>query len=302
MKILIIDGNNIAYKNLFNSPNPEDDVDFSLWRHKFLSNIIDYLEQFKPDEAILVFDVKNSWRYDIYPRYKEKRASFKENSKVDFDKFYPALSEFSKDIKTYFTSLKVISLDRTEGDDIVAILSKKFESEDKDVVIISADKDFYQLHSPKIKQYNPVQRQFIEVINPQMEKTIKVLIGDMKSDSIPAIKKRFGVVSATKVIKEGLDTFLDLPENKEIKLNYIRNQRLIDFDFIPDYIKESIINSYNSYDFKSIDSLKIIRFFKKYKLEYLWKSWTIIAPNFRNLEKNVRKMQEECIQVDRGGS
>ena len=124
MSTLIIDSNNIAYKNLFSQMNPEEDHDFSLWRHKFLSNIIDIMVEFSPTEIIMAIDAKNSWRYDIYPHYKSKRKEFKEDSKVDFEKFYPVFDEFIKDIKKYFTSFKVIQIDRVEGDDIIAILSK----------------------------------------------------------------------------------------------------------------------------------------------------------------------------------
>jgi 5'-3' exonuclease len=265
--------------------HPEDNEKFYMWRHQMMNDIIDKIKLFSSTKVILVFDEKGSWRYDVYDRYKESRKAFKENSVVDFEKFYPVFNGFRDDIKEFFSNIYVISGSKCEGDDIIAVLVRQiFAKNGDEVTIISSDRDMNQLLSlNNVKQYDPIKGQYLESINPKLQLQLKILTGD-RSDSIPAIKKRFGIVSAEKLIKEGVDEFLNKPENEEAKNNYERNKILIDFDFIPEYIQETILNMYRNYQIKPIDATKVRSFFTKNRLAQLMSRWGYYSDMIKSLK------------------
>lgn len=272
--VLIIDLHNLAYRCVFSSihVSPEDGEHFYLWKHMVLNSIFNSIKKFKPNTVVLAVDRKGNWRYNIYEQYKSNRKDNREKSVVDFDKFYPIFNEFVEDIKKTFTNIYTLCIDNCEADDIIAILSK-FIFNESNLTIISSDKDMSQLLiNRNIKQFDAMNNKFIESINPKKDLDIKILTGD-KSDTIPPVRKKVGVKTAEKILNEGLDTFLNKPENSELKINWERNKQLIDFNFIPNYIKESIINTYNQYPLKAIESMNIMPFFVRNKLNKIMSDW-----------------------------
>ena len=272
-KILIFDGNNIAFKNLFADiyANPEDNEFFYLWRHQMLNDIFDKIKMFSPTKVIIAFDQKNSWRYGIYKYYKSNRKSSRDNSKIDFEKFFPIFDDFKSDIEDKLSNIYVIDYPQAEGDDIVAVLAKHLSA--NEVIVISSDKDFNQLLVNKnIKKFDPIKKKSIESINPELQLQIQILTGD-KDDGIPPIRPRVGVKTAEKILNEGLEEFLQKEENKELIKIYNRNKTLIDFNCIPNDLSKNIINTFTNYEIKELDSLKILKFFTKHKLVQIMKRW-----------------------------
>jgi DNA polymerase I len=280
--ILLIDAHNLAYRTLFSAifSNPEDNDQFFFWRHMFMNSLFNSIKQFKPRKVILAYDTKPTWRYSIYSDYKANRKEARDKAVVDFDKFFPIFNEFTSQIKDVFSKIYVLSIPKCEGDDIIATLCKETFKHDQ-VVIISSDGDMNQLINQNIKQYDPIKRKMVECINPQKELDIKVITGD-KGDNIPPIKKKVGVITAEKILNNGLDNFLK--ESDEIKANYIRNKTLIDLNFIPDEIKKNIINTYVSYPLTDMTSKKILDFFVQNKLMKLMQSWEVFSDNIKSLE------------------
>ena len=79
------------------------------------------------------------------------------------DYIFTLLAQIKNEIKT-FLPYKVIEIE-TETDDIIATLIKKVNrmiipEHQKKVLILINDKDFIQLHSKNVKQYNPVLSKF----------------------------------------------------------------------------------------------------------------------------------------------
>jgi 5'-3' exonuclease len=283
-KILIMDLHNLAYRCVFSAihVSPEDGENFYLWKHMMINSIFNTIKRFQPNKVILAADKKGNWRYNIYPQYKSNRKEFRENSKIDFEKFLPIFNDFIEDIKNTFTKLYVLNIEKCEADDIIAILSKE-TFKNKNIIIVTSDKDMNQLLSNrKIQQFDAMNNKFIECLNPRKDLDIKILVGD-KGDTIPSVKKKVGVKTAEKILNEGLDTFLNKPENKEIKTNWERNKILIDFNFIPEDIKKSIINTYNEYQLKDIQSTKLMTFFVRNKMNKLMSEWQLMSPIFKEL-------------------
>jgi hypothetical protein len=61
------------------------------------------------------------------------------------------------------------------------------------------------------------------------------------------------------------ESYLDQEET--IKANWIRNSTLIDLSFIPEEIKQKIINTYN--DTKPASRQKLLNYFMEHKLKNL---------------------------------
>lgn len=258
MSTLIIDGNSMAYRNVFSAVKlmPEDNDEFYFWRHIMVENILQVISKFEPDRVVLVFDTKSSWRKNIYPEYKAHRKDNRDKSPVNFDKFYPIFTNFQTELKEAFSNFYVLSLSGCEADDIIAVLIREKFSDDE-VIIISTDSDMHQLMSDKVKQYDIIKQQFHNSMNPKLELDIKILSGD-RSDNIKPIRAKIGPVTAEKILNEGLDKFLI--ENPDLVQNWEMNRTLIDFNFIPDYVSKTIINTYDGFERKSINSNTMIKF------------------------------------------
>lgn len=274
-KTVIIDGTNMAYRTVFSAIhfNPEDNEKFFFWKHMMMNSLLNTIKKFQPSKIILAFDSRPSWRYTIYSDYKNKRKAIRDKSVVNFDLFHPVLNSFIEDIKKTFTNFYVMEVESSEADDIIAVLTEYLYAQNKEILIISTDKDMNQLMCfPNVRQYDPLKNKFFQSLNYKQELELKILTGD-KSDNIPPIKKKCGIVTATSILQKGLSDFLS-NSDKDVNENYIRNKTLIDFNYIPTDIKMKIINKYNSYEKHPINKMKLMSFFTKNRLVKIMETWT----------------------------
>ena len=100
------------------------------------------------------------------------------------------LATIKNEIKT-FLFYKVIEVETAEADDIIATLIKKVKNmiifeHQKKILILSGDKDFIQLHSRNVKQYNPVLNKFVGKGEDVIYIKEHILKGD-RSDGIPNV-------------------------------------------------------------------------------------------------------------------
>jgi 5'-3' exonuclease len=282
---LIFDTHNLVYRCLFSAifMNPEDNESFFLFRHLFMNSLFNTIKKFNPERVILIFDAKNSWRRDVYNKYKCNRKLNRDKAVVDFEKFFPILDEFKKDLKETFTTIYMLEHSRAEGDDIIAVLChEQFKTQQN--IIVSTDKDMHQLLMKKNnQQYDPIKQTFVTCINPKRELDLKIITGD-KGDAIPSIKPKTGIVTAEKILKEGIEDFLNKKENEQCKENYLRNRTLIDFNFIPNDLVKGIINMFNEYKISDIDGSKIMKFFFKNKLNKMMEQWQTYSSLIKSLK------------------
>jgi 5'-3' exonuclease len=77
--------------------------------------------------------------------------------------------------------------------------------------------------------------------------TAKIITGD-SGDNIPNIQRGYGIVKAYKLVTEpGMKTLKNLlTEDQLIKDRFTLNSKLISFKYIPDDIKENIIEEINT--------------------------------------------------------
>jgi len=147
----------------------------------------------------------------------------------------------------------VIDVDTCEADDIVAILTMKFSSTQK-IMILSSDKDFAQLQKfPNVEQYSPILKKNIKEPLPAAQLKQLIIRGD-KGDGIPNILSKddtFVTGVRQKPITESkiIHWMNQTPEdfcNDEMLRNFKRNEMLIDLTKIPESLKESILHTYEN--------------------------------------------------------
>ena len=119
------------------------------------------------------------------------------------------------------------------------------------MICVSTDRDFYQLLKYEgYKQYHPIKRQYIHVMNPERYLLEKVVVGD-KGDGIPHIKPRVSTKTAADIVENGLEDWLN-EQTDEVKANFERNKKLIDFDYIPVHVQLKIMEEFKKLRFSSM--------------------------------------------------
>jgi DNA polymerase-1 len=103
------------------------------------------LEQHKPEYLGWVLDSGLSFRHERYAAYKATREKLGDELQADFDRGMERIGEI---LSAY--NVPVLSLEGFEADDVIGTLARRGAEQGVNVVVVSGDKDFYQLIAPKI--------------------------------------------------------------------------------------------------------------------------------------------------------
>ncbi|HYT63197.1 MAG TPA: DNA polymerase I, partial [Gemmatimonadales bacterium] len=171
-------------------------------------------ENYHPAYVGWVHDRGVSFRQEQYPEYKATREKLGEELQQDFDR---SLERVCQILDAFH--IPVIAINGYEADDVVATLAGRAAQNGLQAVIVSGDKDFYQLIGEGIALLNPgrggqaaVEEQWVDQSNaserlgvpPERVVDYLALVGDT-SDNIPGVK---GVGDKTAL--QLLETYGDL--------------------------------------------------------------------------------------------
>jgi 5'-3' exonuclease len=159
--------------------------------HLLFNNLKYVKEHFslRDNEEIVCCLDSSSWRKDFYPKYKHKRADVRDQTSIIWSEFYEVINETVDIITKYFPFI-VLKVDKAEGDDIMAVLAKKYHKEER-ILLITEDKDFRQLlEYNNVQLYRPILKQYVNLTPEELIKwrIEHILLGD-KIDGIPTIKE-----------------------------------------------------------------------------------------------------------------
>ncbi len=177
------------------------------------------VEKHRPAYVGWVHDAGTSFRHERYPEYKATREKLDEELQQDFDR---AVSRIEALLRAFRVPL--VAVDGYEADDVIATLAERGAAAGLDVVIVSGDKDFYQLIGPKVSLLNPgrggpaaVEEQFVSETNaherlgvaPAQTVDYLALVGD-SADNVPGVRG-VGEKTAQKLLAQfgSLDAILD---------------------------------------------------------------------------------------------
>ena len=249
---ILVDSNQIAISHLMVRHKIENEINIDSIRKSVVRVIGRIQRKFKDEygKLILCYDDKNYWRREVFPQYKKNRKQERENSKYDWDMVFSVLNKIRDEIRENFP-YQVIQVQGAEADDVIASIVRHNIKRQKPepMLILSADKDFIQLHKyPQVKQYDPIRNRWIEHEDPVQYLQEHIIRGD-RSDGIPNILTCDNAIvegkPQKKMSKEKIASLANMaPEDftNYIRLrNWKRNSQLIDFSQIPQPIIDRIL-------------------------------------------------------------
>ena len=247
--VILLDNNQLVIANLFQSIKYDPNINEDMVRTLMLNTYRMYRSKFqdKYGELVICHDGGRYWRKDIFPQYKASRSKNQKASDVDWDRIHEVMNMIHQEVVENFP-YKNLKIRTVEADDIIAILCEKYHS-DENIVIVSNDKDFQQLQRySSVSQYSPTKKQFLKCENPEEFLTYHILKGD-SSDGIPNILSEDDVfVDPDKRQKPcGDKRISEMKENLTEWTStdkWERNQKLIDFNMIPDNIRELVLEEF----------------------------------------------------------
>ncbi len=148
-RIFLIDAYALIYRSYFafirrpltNSAGENTSAPFGFTRF-----LLDIREKFEPDYLAIVFDAGDSFRDEEYPDYKATREKMPDDLSASLGRIRDVVAGFHD---------PVVELDGYEADDVIGTLAVQAREAGLEAVIVSGDKDFYQLVGPGIHLMNP---------------------------------------------------------------------------------------------------------------------------------------------------
>ena len=141
--VILIDGHSIAFRAFYALPDslvtkegfPTNVI------HGFLMMISKIIKDFDTDKLIITWDVsKKTFRTDLYKDYKGNRKSAPDEFKIQVKVLQKLIEKFN---------IPQVSVEGYEADDVLGTLSKSFNDNNEEVLIVTGDRDSFQLISDK---------------------------------------------------------------------------------------------------------------------------------------------------------
>jgi DNA polymerase I len=185
--IFLIDASNFLYRSYYGLPPMSTKKGESVQAvFSFCRTIKKIIDQYDPKYMALIWDAKGKTdRHEIYPEYKATR----QKAPSDLFSQKERVLEFADLI-----GLVHIEQSGTEADDLIASLTKKFEIEGNQIIILSSDKDLGQLLSGSVMMLDTFKDTLTDKIAFEKKIGFPVshlpvfygLVGDA-SDNIPGV-------------------------------------------------------------------------------------------------------------------
>ena len=195
-RLVLVDGNSIMNRAFYGIMGSKmlttKDGKYTNAVYGFLAIMFKILDDIKPEYLAVAFDLKGpTARHELYKEYKANRHGMPEE-----------LAEQMPVIKDVLRAMNIDIIEKQgyEGDDILGTLAKYGEKQGLDVVILSGDRDTFQLASDHItiriprtkggktetEDYNRAKVLEEYGLEPEQLIEVKALQGDT-SDNIPGV-------------------------------------------------------------------------------------------------------------------
>ena len=167
-------------------------------------------EKHRPEYLAWVNDAGTSFREERYAEYKSTREKLDDELQADFDRSLERICALLEAFR-----IPIVAVPGYEADDVIGTLATRAAEQDLQAVIVSGDKDFYQLIGPRVCLLNPgrggpaaVDETWVDESNaderlgvpPHQVVDFLALVGDT-SDNVPGVKG-IGEKGAQKLLAE----------------------------------------------------------------------------------------------------
>lgn len=288
--MIIVDFNQTAISTLMGELAGRTDVEIrkDLIRHMIINAIRSYKVKFGAEfgEMIIACDNRHYWRKDKFPYYKASRKKARQDSGFDWKLIFDTLSEIRAELHAFFP-YQVIDIEGAEADDVIAVLSQwtqdnaliqeGLDEVPQPVLILSGDHDFIQLQKFKnVQQFSPIHKKWVKPDSTISSYLMEHIVKGDKGDGIPNIlseddtfvtDKRQKPVTAKKLEawqQLSLDDFHNHVD-VDIARNFQRNRYLIDFEYIPDTVRNNIVAAWTTQPKK--DRSQLLNYFMEHKMK-----------------------------------
>ena len=192
----------------------------------FATFLHDVFETHGPDYLAVVFDSGRSHREELYPAYKATR----EKMPAELRESLPRVRELVEAFRG-----RVVEVEGWEADDVIGTLARQAVEKGMEAVIVSGDKDFYQLVSGGVRLLNPgrggpagVATHWVDEataarkfgVPPERVVDYLALVGD-SSDNVPGAPG-VGPKTAVKLLNEHGTVEAALDRAGEVKAKRVR--------------------------------------------------------------------------------
>jgi len=282
-KIVLIDGNNIAYRAFYALPDSISTSSGVIINAVlgFTNMLLKLIEEQKPDTVICAFDSKTpTFRHKMFKQYKIKRKKMPDELGNQLPLIKEVLGVFN---------ITCLEKDGFEADDIIADIVFKTRELPYRITIVTGDKDMLQLVSDNVKVLSARKgvtdailfdrSEVIEKfgVEPERIKDLLALMGD-SSDNIPGVpgigpktaKVLLSEYTSIEEIYKNLNKISSerlkkvLEENRDIAE---LSKKLTALKVIDDLDVEKIISK----SFKNISLNKVRQLFDSLEFRNLWK-------------------------------
>ena len=227
-QIFLLDGYAMLYRAHFafirnplrNSRGEDTSALFGL-----LLQLAKLIEKCSPEYMAFVLDSRiPTFRHRMFEQYKATREKMPEEMRSQIP--------HARELLERGLRIPICELDGFEADDVIGTLARRIAASGMEAVIVSGDKDFYQLIGPGIKLYNPQGEDAEWVDGSNAHERLGVAAGQTidflsltgdSSDNVPGVRG-IGKVTATKLLDEfgSLDAIYE--RIGEVKPESVRNK------------------------------------------------------------------------------
>ena len=199
--LYLIDGSGYLYRAFFALPPlatttgmPTNAI------YGFVTMLQKVVRERRPDYLAVVFDEKGpTQRHAQFKEYKAQRRPMPDSLSQQIPYIHRAVEAYA---------IPVVKLEGYEADDLIGTLAVQAAGKGFEVVIVSPDKDMFQLLSPSIRIFDPVKDKVLTEeeclarfgVDPTRVVEVMGLMGD-SVDNIPGVKG-IGEKTARKLIEE----------------------------------------------------------------------------------------------------
>jgi len=259
---VIVDGDNLAWKSFYALSNLSHEGRPTGAIFGTVNSLLSYYKKYEPDYLIVTWTSHTNFRKDIYPEYKAKRKE-KDNNYFEqqhiVEKLLSAMGINQAEVPGF------------EADDIMAEVALLNIEADRDVLIISGDKDLLQLVSDRVmvlrndKMYDS-QTVFEEFGCAPFEIPLWLAINGDKSDNIKGVPQ-VGPKTITKLFKDYtgiLKSLIFTGDTSPIVVSPIlqkvrEHSSIIDMNLKLIELKSGRIEQNENIIYKQIDQDKVIK-------------------------------------------
>ncbi len=254
-RLMIVDGNNNYLRAYIVNPTLSvngDPIGGITGTIKILQKLC---REIQPDRVVICWDGAggSQKRKSMVKEYKEGRSPLRLNRGIDMlsndENLKNQVWQMLR-LMEYLNDLPFVQLmfDGVEADDCISYVSKHFLHEDYNKIIVSNDKDFYQLCSDDTILYRPVKEQFVTTksileehkIHPNNFALARAVAGD-KSDNLSGVDgvglktlvKKIPILTESKnvTINDLLDYCSNNSDGSKAMTNIIQNKKLIETNY-----------------------------------------------------------------------